>query len=171
MKTTSLSAKPAHEAVCDRSRKTRGSGSKISSSTGSLGSRRDSRDRKTNLTPKRYRLRFKTRPATQVRTDASNSRVGSQHCPLGASRLNGMIRTVPGRRHVSVQQFAGSETTQFHLKNTIIDTREVKDKAQSTSNYLESLHGDGESISRVSIQTAVRHVNLSLSHFDIAGLH
>ena len=33
----------------------------------------DSRDSKTKLTPKRYRLRSKTRPPTQVRTGASNS--------------------------------------------------------------------------------------------------
>ena len=121
-----------------------GSGGKISSSTGSLGSRRDSRDRKTNLTPKRRRLRSKTRPATHFRTGASNTARATAALSSCAPRLNGMIRTVHGRRRASVQQFAGSEATQDHLKCTNID---IKEKAQSTSNYLDTLQGGGESAS------------------------
>ena len=162
----SLSANPPHEAVCGLSSKTRGSGGKISSSTGSLGSRRDSRDRKTNLTPKRRRLRSKTRPATHFPTGASNTARATAALSSCAPRLNGMIRTVHGRRRASVQQFAGSDATQDHLKCTNID---IKEKTQSTSNYLDTLQGGGESASRASIQTAAQR--LSLSHFDVVGHH
>ena len=60
------------------------------------------------------------------------------------------------------------EATQAHLKCTNTD---IKEKAQSTSNYLDTLQGAGESASRASIQTAAQRVDLSLSHFDVVGHH
>ena len=64
------------------------------------------------------------------------------------AHLNGTIRTVHHRkRHESVQHFARSDVTQVHLKCTTSNTREVKEKAQVTSNFLEILHGGGESVS------------------------
>ena len=50
------------------------------------------------------------------------------YCSLDAPRLNEMIFTKHDRRYVSIQQFAGSETFQDHLKCTTLDEREVKKK-------------------------------------------